>query len=96
MVDRSPSPTLAKGVPDFVNVILVPGNFQPPKAKYKARALEYARMTMELRSEDWVLHLDEETQVDAFAARTCLDFVERGDRDFGMVSSISIHLVESH
>jgi hypothetical protein len=90
ILDQNLSPSLARGIPDFVDVILVPRNFQPPKAKYKARALEYARVAMNLGPEDWVLHLDEETQIDAYAVQTCLDFVERGDRQFGMVRFLAI------
>jgi hypothetical protein len=33
------------------------------------------RRTARLHSDDWVLHLDEETQIDAFAVRACLDFI---------------------
>jgi hypothetical protein len=90
ILDQGLSPSLARGIPDFVDVILVPRDFQPPKAKYKARALEYARVAMNLGPEDWVLHLDEETQIDAYAVQTCLEFVERGDRQFGMVRFLFI------
>jgi len=86
ILDQSPLPELENSIPNFVNVILVPPSFKPPKAMYKARALEYGRIAMNLGPEDWVLHLDEETQVDAFAVRACLDFVERGNRHFGMVT----------
>jgi hypothetical protein len=73
ILDENIAPELLTHIPKFVGVILVPQNYQPPKAKYKARALEYARIVMNLGSEDWVLHLDEETQIDGFAIRTCLD-----------------------
>jgi hypothetical protein len=90
VLDQGLSPALEESLPNFVDVILVPRDFQPPKAKYKARALEYARVVMDLGPQDWVLHLDEETQIDAYAVQTCLDFVERGDRHFGMVSLLIV------
>ena len=77
---------LQKGIPDFIDIVVVPASFTARKAKYKARALEYFRRSAKLRNDDWVLHLDEETQIDAFAVRTCLDFIERTRFDIGMVS----------
>ncbi|KAF2731857.1 hypothetical protein EJ04DRAFT_536398 [Polyplosphaeria fusca] len=39
---------------------------------------------MPLRADDWVLHLDEETQMDAYSLRACIDFIERqADADLG-------------
>ena len=67
----------------------MPPSYKPPKALYKARALEYARLRQSLGPEDWVLHLDEETTVDSYAVKACLNFIERGDRHFGMVSALS-------
>lgn len=46
------------------------------KAKYKARALALFRIHWQLTSEDWVLHLDEETFVDWHALRTCIDVIQ--------------------
>jgi hypothetical protein len=75
------SERLQREVPSFVNVVLVPTDFQPPKAIYKARALEFARIDRQLTSKDWVLHLDEETQVDEYAIRrsahTLATFMDR-------------------
>lgn len=85
IVDQELREELEKNVPDFVEVLLVPKSFAPPKARYKARALEYARLAQNLTSDDWVLHLDEETQLDEFAVKACLEFIERGDRHFAMV-----------
>ena len=87
VVDMALTRGLQKKVPEFVEIVLVPQGFRPPKAKYKARALEYARIYQKLTSKDWVLHLDEETQVDEYAVKACLDFIERGDRQFAMVGS---------
>ncbi|TID19143.1 glycosyltransferase family 2 protein [Venturia nashicola] len=84
IIDREIREELKRQVPDFVEVLLVPKDFAPPKAMYKARALEFARLAQQLTSDDWVLHLDEETQLDEFAVRACLDFIERGDRHFAM------------
>jgi hypothetical protein len=96
ILDQTISLKLKMGLPKFVDIIVVPPNFQPPKAKYKARALEYARVAMNLGPDDWVLHLDEETQIDDFAVRTCLDFVERGDRHIGMVTFTAVRLKNTH
>lgn len=62
---------------DTFNITAVPLNFSPSKAKHKARALEYFRLSTDLGPDDWVLHLDEETMVDEHCLRTCLDFLHR-------------------
>ena len=67
---------------DDVEVVAVPVGFSAKKAKYKARALEYARSHFQLTSSDWVLHLDEETFVDAYALKACIDVIERTRFDF--------------
>ena len=66
-------------VPPFVHVNEVPESYKPKYALYKARALEYFRRNVCLEENDWVLHLDEETQLDAYAIKAVLDFIERGD-----------------
>lgn len=71
--------------PDWVHVDICPKSFQPKVARYKARALEWFRIQQTLSNEDWVLHLDEETRVDEKVIKTCLNFIERGDKDIGMV-----------
>lgn len=81
---------LQKGIPEFVEMVVVPPSFTAHKARYKARALEYFRRTARLLDDDWVLHLDEETQIDAFAVRACIDFIERTRFDIGMVSQTSV------
>lgn len=64
----------------------VPESYIPPKAKYKARSLEWFRTNMVLQNEDWVLHLDEETVIDEYGLKACLDFVTRQtDADVGTV-----------
>lgn len=88
VIDRALTGELKKHIPEFVDVLLVPGTFSPPKAKYKARALEFARISQKLTSDDWILHLDEETQTDEYAVRACLEFIERGDRHFAMVRDV--------
>ena len=60
-----------------VKIVVVPKCFSPPIAKYKARALEYFRISQQLTESDWVLHLDEETAVDSHCVLTCIDFIER-------------------
>ncbi|EXJ91982.1 hypothetical protein A1O3_00532 [Capronia epimyces CBS 606.96] len=54
----------------------VPSKFAPRKAKYKARALEWFRQKQTLTAQDWILHVDEETMLDHFALRACLETVE--------------------
>lgn len=73
-------------LPTFVNILKVPQYFQPKLAKYKGRALEWCRQYWNLSESDWVLHLDEETHIDEYLVKACLDFIERGAEDFGMVS----------
>jgi len=65
-----------------VTLVSVPTGFSPRKAKYKARALEYFRVLSNLTEFDWVLHLDEETFVDAYALEACIDVMERSNVDF--------------
>lgn len=55
----------------------VPMDYTPKKAKFKARALEWFRISQKLQNDDWILHLDEETYVDNYGIRTCLDVIER-------------------
>ena len=73
-------------LPPYIYVNTVPTSYKPQNARYKARALEYFRIQAQLDEDDWVLHLDEETQLDAYAVKAVLDFIERGDRLVGMVS----------
>ena len=73
-------------LPSYIHVDIVPTSYKPQYARYKARALEYFRTHVQLDEDDWVLHLDEETQLDAYAIKAVLDFIERGDRLVGMVS----------
>lgn len=77
-----------RALPSFIEINTVPESFQPQKATYKARALEYFRLEQNLSKDDWVLHLDEESEIDEFVIKTCLDFIERGDDDIGMVCTV--------
>ena len=72
-------------LPPYIHVNVVPTLYKPQHARYKARALEYFRTNVCLGASDWVLHLDEETQLDAYAVNAVLDFIERGDRLIEMV-----------
>lgn len=72
-----------------MNVVNVPEGFVSGKARYKARALEYFRESQVLTKEDWVLHLDEECIIDDHVIQACLDFIERGTDDIGMVSVLA-------
>jgi hypothetical protein len=72
----------------------VPDSYRPRKAKHKARALEWFRLNMKLQKSDWVLHLDEETVVDEYLLKTCIDFMTRQDHaEMGMVSMIGMQIL---
>lgn len=73
-------------LPSYVQVIQVPKTFKSVQAKYKARALEYFRQSQQLTDQDWILHLDEESKIDHAVIQSCVDFIERGHEDIGMVS----------
>lgn len=86
-MDAPETDRFRKALPHFINVYRVPDakSFQANFARHKARALEWYRIQCQLTAEDWVLHLDEETELDDFAIQTCIDFIERGSEDIGMV-----------
>jgi hypothetical protein len=70
-----------------LNVVATPRSYRPSKALYKARALEYFRTSGLVRDEDWILHLDEETIIDAHVVETCLDFIQyETNYEYGQVS----------
>ncbi|KAG6356234.1 hypothetical protein INS49_015621 [Diaporthe citri] len=56
-------------------VVSVPASFTRPRARYKARALEYFRIAANLQPDDWILHLDEETMIDASVLEACTNFI---------------------
>lgn len=72
-------------VPHYVHIVQVPQSYKPRCAQHKARTLEFFRRSVRLQEDDCVLHLDEETQLDAYAIKTVIDFIERSDRLLGMV-----------
>lgn len=55
----------------------VPPSFTPRLAKYKARALEFFRLTICPSPSDWLLHLDEETHLTAHTLHACIAAIER-------------------
>jgi hypothetical protein len=63
--------------------LLVPADFQPRHARYKARALEYFRQQQRFGPGDWVLHLDEESVLDAHGLQACIDYCERSPYLYG-------------
>ncbi|KAF1975494.1 hypothetical protein BU23DRAFT_566608 [Bimuria novae-zelandiae CBS 107.79] len=69
-----------------VSITALPASYTPKKATHKARALEYFRQQQRLTKKDWVLHLDEETLIDGHVAQTCIDFIERRDREMQMAA----------
>ena len=85
VLDGGSELAMGSEIPSFVNINEVPKSYTPRYALYKARALEFFRREVGLEEKDWVLHLDEETQIDSYAIKTVIDFIERGDRLIGMV-----------
>ncbi len=65
----------------------VPADFRPSKARFKARSLEWFRLSRRLCDSDWVLHLDEETIIDQCALAACINFIEQSTFQIGQVSS---------
>jgi cellulose synthase/poly-beta-1,6-N-acetylglucosamine synthase-like glycosyltransferase len=65
--------------PSQIQVHGVPAEYTPSKAKFKARSLEWFRINMQLKDDDWVLHLDEETLIDEFLLKTVVDFITKQD-----------------
>ena len=53
-------------------LIRSPKNIPVKKAKYKARALEHFRLKYKFSKEDWVLRLDEESEMHDRALQTTL------------------------
>ncbi|KAI1266255.1 glycosyltransferase like family 2-domain-containing protein [Xylariaceae sp. FL1019] len=59
-----------------------PKAFHAQKAKYKARSLEWFRIAMRIEDDDWILHIDEETSIDEYLVKRCIDFITRqADKD---------------
>jgi hypothetical protein len=74
-----------------VEIIATPASFKPAKALYKARALEWFRISSELQDDEWVLHLDEETIADEHTVKSCIQFIEEEtDFELGQVRSFNM------
>jgi hypothetical protein len=67
-----------------------PAMFKTSKAKYKARSLEWFRKSQEYTSEDWILHLDEESCIDACAVQSTIDAIEK-DSDMDLAQGIILY-----
>lgn len=68
------------GIPDapHVRIIEVPAAYKTKYGSlYKARALQYALNVSPAQPEDWIIHLDEETQFDAETVRAIYCFAAR-------------------
>ena len=63
--------------------LLVPAAFRTRCARYKARALEYFRQRQRFGPGDWVLHLDEESVLNAQSLRACQDYCRRSPYLYG-------------
>jgi len=96
VVDGQNGDKFRDALPSYIYINEIPASFQPKKAKYKARVLEYFRRTQNLDPDDWVLHLDEEAEIDGDVIRVCLDFIERGTAHVGMVLPLSFFLFHVH
>ena len=59
-----------------INCFSCPKSFTTRNSKYKARALEWYRQTMQYTEYDWILHLDEESVIDDESVKRVLDFVK--------------------
>jgi hypothetical protein len=71
---------------DDICLEAVPLSFLPSKARFKARSLEWFRLSRKLCDSDWILHLDEETIVDQYALLACVSFIELSTFQIGQVS----------
>ncbi|CAG0892115.1 unnamed protein product [Darwinula stevensoni] len=66
--------------------VVVPSSYESRTgAKFKARALQYCLEdgVNQLKDDDWIVHLDEETVVTANAMRGILNFIHEGRAQFG-------------
>lgn len=88
LVDSDNADELQRQLPSYVILDQVPSHVPVTKAKYKARAQEYFRLKYKFSKEDWVLHLDEESQIDDRVLEITLNFIERGTADLGMVCMV--------
>ncbi|PYI10671.1 hypothetical protein BO78DRAFT_414308 [Aspergillus sclerotiicarbonarius CBS 121057] len=84
VLDSNDPGDLPSLLPSYVTIDQVPDVVPVKKARFKARALEHFQHKYRFSKEDWVLHLDEESEIDDRVMRTTFDFIERGTADFGM------------
>lgn len=85
VLDSADNEHFRRELPSYITIDEVPGTFSAKRAKFKARALEFFRQKYKFSKEDWILHLDEESEIDERVMRTSLDFIEKGTADYGMV-----------
>lgn len=70
--------------PDLNNVVCPKSHVSPGGlAKHKARALDYFRQHVQLNSYDHVLHMDEESTMDAESLRGCFNFLRHTPHHIG-------------
>lgn len=61
--------------------LLVPQDYQTPKrAKFKARALQYAQETSDLPERAWIMHLDEESHITPLLVDVIAEAVDQEDQ----------------
>ncbi|KAJ1550754.1 hypothetical protein HK405_015964, partial [Cladochytrium tenue] len=68
-----------------VNNIVCPADYVSPLgvAKHKARALAYLNSRLNLTEHCWVLHMDEESIIDAESLRQCFEFIRYTTHSIG-------------
>ncbi|MCA9924632.1 MAG: glycosyltransferase family 2 protein [Anaerolineales bacterium] len=67
---------------ECVQVILVPTSYNAPNgSKYKARSLHYAIYASTARPNDWIVHLDEETQFEEATIKSIYQFASEEHQD---------------
>lgn len=65
-----------------LQLVIVPKSFLTKHARYKSRALEYFRLH-HVDNQDWILHMDEESTMDAQTFQKCLEFGTANQYDIG-------------
>lgn len=71
-------PLTLQDIDERVRIILVPTTYQTPKETlFKARSLQYALDHSPASDDDWIVHLDEETQFDQETVRAICHFARQ-------------------
>ncbi|KAF2405434.1 hypothetical protein EJ06DRAFT_525948 [Trichodelitschia bisporula] len=65
----------------YITLHVIPDTYLPPVAQHKARALSFFLSVTRPGADDWILHLDEETVLDAHALAAARAVAARGEVD---------------